>query len=415
MVNIFGEHDAVQGLPWVDSRVLAALPDVAEVLEAGYHTESAWAKGYRLRVRQTDGNVETYFMKVSTNHHGKLALMGEFESTSTIHAITPDFCPKPIACGTFNTDANSHFYVCKFYDFVEGVPEPNSFCQKLARLHSSHPSPEGKFGFHCTTYNGDLPQDNNWCESWEVFYANGLRHVLIIREQRAGRNPELDELLPALFGKVIPRLLRPLESEGRTIKPSLVHGDLWCGNAGIIDSDTAEGIVFDPTAFWAHNEYDFGDWRPGRNKFTRRYFQAYHSLVPKSEPEEDYDGRAVTPYIPRGLICTLRHCSRNKNDIFTYEIRRLVEAYPEGYTVITGDASLEETRSEMGSDMGPDLTLVNSQDEDIPAQTKEHIVPDKEALLSSIGFAEVVNWQADDEEDGEGNVPRQSFVAELLV
>ena len=191
---------------------------------------------------------------MSTNHHGKLAVLSEFESTSTIHTITPDFCPKPIECGTFETDPNLHFYVCKFYDFAEGVPEPQSFCEKLARLPSSSSSPEGKFGYHCATYNCDLPQDNTWCDSWETFYANGLRHVLKVREERAGRNTELEELLPALFDKVIPRLLRPLESEGRRIKPSLVHGDLWCGNSGVIDNETGDGIVFDPSAFWAHNE-----------------------------------------------------------------------------------------------------------------------------------------------------------------
>lgn len=156
--------------------------------------------------------------------------------------------------GTFKNDLNSHFYICKFYDFIEGVPEPSSFCESLARLHSSQSSPESKFGFHCTTYNGNLPQDNAWCHSWEQFFSNGLRHILNIREERAGPNPELDALLPHLFDKVIPRLLRPLESGGRKIKPSLVHGDLWYGNAGIIDGDTEKGIVYDPASFWAHNE-----------------------------------------------------------------------------------------------------------------------------------------------------------------
>lgn len=162
----------------------------------------------------------------------------------------PDFCPKPIACGTFQNDPDSHFYVCKFYDFTEGVPEHISFCEKLARLHSSHTSPEGKFGFPCVTYNGNLPQDNTWFDSWEAFFDNGLRHVLKVREERAEPNPELDTLLPPLFEKVIPRLLRPLESGGRKIQPSLVHGDLWCGNAGIADESIEEGIVYDPSSFW---------------------------------------------------------------------------------------------------------------------------------------------------------------------
>lgn len=78
--------------------------------------------------------------------------------------------------------------------------------------------------------------------------------MLKIREDRAGHNLELAELMPVLFDKIIPRLLRPLESKGRTIQPSLVHGDLWYGNTGITDGDTKEGIVYDPASFWAHNE-----------------------------------------------------------------------------------------------------------------------------------------------------------------
>ena len=66
-------------------------------------------------------------------------------------------------------------------------------------------------------------------------------------------DPELDTLLPVLFEKVVPRLLRPLESDGRSVKPSLVHGDLWYANAGI-DVDTDDALVFDACTFYAHNE-----------------------------------------------------------------------------------------------------------------------------------------------------------------
>lgn len=158
----------------------------------------------------------------------------------------------PIAWGTFQSNADEHFYLCNFYDFAEGLPEPKSFCKQLAKLHSKE-SPNGKFGFECVTYNGDLPQDNTWFDSWEEFFINGLRHILRLREERAGPNPELDAILPPLFETVIPRLLRPLESNGRRVKPSLVHGDLWCGNASVVKG-TGEGVVYDPASFWAHNE-----------------------------------------------------------------------------------------------------------------------------------------------------------------
>ncbi|KAK0703475.1 Fructosamine/Ketosamine-3-kinase [Lasiosphaeria miniovina] len=275
------------------TNISPVLPDVSEILGVTKVGQSAWAKATRIDVRHTDGSEESYFMKVSVGHHGREALKGEFEATSVIYAITPDFCPKPIAWGSLKTEPNAHFYICKFYTFVDGLPEPGSFGEKLARLHSSHTSPSGKFGFHCATYNGDLPQDNAWCDSWEAFYASGLRHVLHEREKRAGPEARLDALLPALFAKVIPRLLRPLESNGRNIKPSLVHGDLWCGNAGVVVNrrGSQDCIVYDPASFWAHNEYEFGNWRPARNKFTSEHFRAYFAIVPKAEPVADFDDR----------------------------------------------------------------------------------------------------------------------------
>ena len=170
--------------------------------------------------------------------------------------LRPTFVPSPFPGEVFGMNETSTFICASFNHFSDGIPEPVSFCEKLARLHrrSSQAWPDAKFGFHCTTYNGDLPQDNTWSSSWEVFFANGLRHVLKVREERAGSDAELDRLTPDLFNKVIPRLLRPLETKGRTVKPALIHGDLWCGNVGIVDKDTLDGIVYDPASFWAHNE-----------------------------------------------------------------------------------------------------------------------------------------------------------------
>ncbi|KAI0870235.1 Fructosamine kinase-domain-containing protein [Hypoxylon argillaceum] len=245
-------------------------------------------------------------MKVSRGHHGLEALKGEYESTSAIYAITPDFCPRPVAWGTFKTDKDSHLYICKFYEFTDGLPNPTMFCANLAKFHSSHTSPTGKFGFHIVTYNGDLPQDNTWSDSWEAFFENGFSYVLNIREA---------------------------QTSGNTIQPSLVHGDLWCGNAAIADEDTEEGIVFDPSSFWGHNEYEFGNWRPERNKFTRKYFNAYHSHIPKSAPEDDYDDRNALYAMRFNLnAATLFPSQKVYLSMAIDEMRRLVQKFPHGYT-----------------------------------------------------------------------------------
>ena len=111
----------------------------------------------------------------------------------------------------------------------------------------------GDFGFHVTTYNGSLPQENTWQNSWEKFFVRGLRHMFALNEEAGGGCEALENLKPGLFEKVIPRLLRPLETNGNTVTPVLVHGDLWCGNASVRQEDNAP-IIFDPSSFWAHNE-----------------------------------------------------------------------------------------------------------------------------------------------------------------
>ena len=180
-------------------------------------------------------------------------MRGEFESTSAIHSIVPDFTPKPIAWGTCKSPVDTHFYLCKFYDFAEELPSPTIFRTKLAELHSSQTSPNNRYGFHVVTYNGDLPQDNTYTDTWEEFFTNGLKHVLKLNFERGGPCEELENLLPNFFQKVIPRLLRPLETGDNSISPSLVHGDLWCGNAAV-DQESDLPVIFDPSSFWAHNE-----------------------------------------------------------------------------------------------------------------------------------------------------------------
>lgn len=56
-----------------------------------------------------------------------------------------------------------------------------------------------------------------------------------------------------MIEKVIPRLLKPMETNGRSIKPSLVHGDLWYDNAAV-DTATDRPLIYDPASFYAHNE-----------------------------------------------------------------------------------------------------------------------------------------------------------------
>ena len=152
---------------------------------------------------------------------------GEFESMIAIQAVTPSFAPKPIAWGTFRSNPELHFFLCDFHTMDSEAPNAAKFTARLAEMHQKSSSPNGKYGFHLTTYNGNLPQDCRWTDTWEECYKNMLKRMFDLDEENRGLDEQLKGMANIILEKVIPRLIRPLETEGRSIKPCLVHGDLW--------------------------------------------------------------------------------------------------------------------------------------------------------------------------------------------
>ena len=217
------------------------------------HGVSFWANPGRINVELANGTSQSFFIKVISKEVGKNMVHGEYESMRAIYDILPNFVPKPIAWGTYKTVPSTHFFLCQFREMIDEMPDPDKFAARLAALHQNSKSPNGMFGFHITTYGGNLPQLNEWEESWETYFAKSMRRALELELEAKGPNSRFDVLIPVLFDKVIPRLLRPLESEGRSVKPSLVHGDLWYANSGV-DVGTNEPLVFDACCFYAHNE-----------------------------------------------------------------------------------------------------------------------------------------------------------------
>ena len=83
---------------------------------------------------------------------------GEFESMKVIHSLSLDFAPKPIAWGTYQAIPDTYFFLCEFRDMIDNMPYPHKFTVRLTKLHQNSSSLTGKFGFHMTTYSGNLPQ-----------------------------------------------------------------------------------------------------------------------------------------------------------------------------------------------------------------------------------------------------------------
>ena len=159
-----------------------------------------------------------------------------------IYNTVADLAPKPHAFGKLQLEAPpTYFFLCQFVNVSDALPDPKKLGSRLAELHRSSVSPTGKFGFYCTTYDGKLPQTTEWDSSWTSFFGKLLAGIARLDTSTNGPWPELEAAIARTLERVVPRLLGALESEGRTVKPCLIHGDLWEGNIG---TDFESGNIY---------------------------------------------------------------------------------------------------------------------------------------------------------------------------
>ncbi|KAK3989601.1 Fructosamine/Ketosamine-3-kinase [Cladorrhinum sp. PSN332] len=257
-------------------------------------------------------------------------MQSAFTSETTAYQFIPEHVPRPIAKGTYKSRPDVHFFLAEFFEMIDDdIPRPDSYMSAVAALHtrSMGKSPNGKFGFPVNTRFGNLEQDNSWTNTWEEFWTRQMKDFLE-REDAAHEgehHAELERLRPLFFDKVLPRYLRPLESDGRSVTPCLIHADLWPGNVKYKDDgDTV--CVYDACAMWGHNEVDLGVFRNPRYPLGKPYLKEYWKQVPISEPEEDVDSRN-TLYMLRNqiLLSTLYPQDPKLREIFVSNMRLLVE------------------------------------------------------------------------------------------
>lgn len=174
---------------------------------------------------------QSEFVQGTKRDRGRDMMHGTFESEQLMYKFAPQNVPEPIACGTYMSMSDMHFYICISRDMVDNPPVPSKLGALVSNFHldSMGKSPDGKYGFHVTTHLANVVNDNTWCESWEEWFANAMRQMMKVEENSHGHKEELVILTDPLFKNVVPRLLRPPETGGREISPCLIHLDLWSG------------------------------------------------------------------------------------------------------------------------------------------------------------------------------------------
>ena len=128
-------------------------------------------------------------------------------------------------------------------------------------LAAQHRHTGERFGWQRDNYIGDTPQINSWRDDWATFFRECRIEPQLALAKRNGFDFSPGEIFQSV------RSHRP--------KPSLLHGDLWSGNAGF----TADGpVIFDPAVYYGDREADlamtelFGGFPSG---FYSSYLKEY--------------------------------------------------------------------------------------------------------------------------------------------
>ncbi|MGC4405488.1 fructosamine kinase family protein [Methyloversatilis sp. MC4-4] len=120
-----------------------------------------------------------------------------------------------------------------------------AFGKALAALHEVHGE---LYGLPRDNWLGDSRQENGTSTTWPLFYAQKRLQPQLERLIAEGMRGELIRNLQGIVERVPALFLeyRPAAS--------LLHGDLWHGNAGMVDGQPA---VFDPAVHYGDREADY--------------------------------------------------------------------------------------------------------------------------------------------------------------
>ena len=183
-----------------------------------------------------------YFVKLNDASRldmfeAEAAGLDELVTSNTIRA------PRPIVSGQAEGRA---YLVLEFLDLV-GHGGAKSDARLGRELASMHRVTRPDYGWHRDNTIGSTPQINHREFEWVTFYReHRLRYQLGLAERRGDRGlqaagEKLMDALPKFFSDY-----RPVAS--------LLHGDLWGGNYGVLRDGTP--VIFDPAVYYGDREAD---------------------------------------------------------------------------------------------------------------------------------------------------------------
>jgi fructosamine-3-kinase len=204
----------------------------------------------------------SYFVKLNSAaglamFEAEAAALKELAATGAIKV------PQPITYGTASGQSYLILEAIPFGSAKSGSWE--TMGRQLARLHRSTAR---SFGWHRDNVIGSTPQRNDWFDGWtEFFRERRLRPQFEMARKNGYEFAQADSLLGQV-GTIL---------AGHKPEASLLHGDLWSGNAGFLDDGTP--VIYDPATYYGDRETDlaFSEFFGG---FPASFYAAYEKEWP---------------------------------------------------------------------------------------------------------------------------------------
>lgn len=194
--------------------------------------------------------------------------------------------PAPLCHGKTRADA---FLVLEYLD-LRGKGDYAALGRALATLHSSHGE---DYGWHRNNYIGRTPQLNRRSPSWGDFWTQSRIAPQLDLARRNGLGGSLIRKGERVAATV-PRLLA-----GHAPAASLLHGDLWSGNAGFLAAGAP--VFFDPAVYFGDRETDLA-----MTELFGGYPQVFYSAYREAAPLDP-------GYAPRSTLYNLYHVLNHAN------------------------------------------------------------------------------------------------------
>lgn len=189
-----------------------------------------------------------YFVKWNDGEGGR-SFEAEAAGLRMLRDAAPDDLLVPEVLGVRNAGIAPGFLLLAWIE--PGRPTTDAwrrFGRTLAGMHRADAPGSRQYGFESDNWIGSKPQRNGWLESWPGFFGEKrLRAQAETVRQRGAWNASWNPLLD----RVIERLPELLPEQPQ---PSVLHGDLWSGNA--LPATDGRFAVVDPAVYVGHREAD---------------------------------------------------------------------------------------------------------------------------------------------------------------